>query len=428
MLRRVLTGAALVLLVGGAGSAQERASDQTLRFLQSRVAADPDDPLAHNRLAGAYIRKARESGDIMYYGLAEQTAQRSLQLVSRGPAAAQASTLVAVVHLARHEFRDALASVRRALDLDPSEQTPQAIAGDVLVELGDYDEAERAYARLDGLEGPRRPDARVAYLKFLRGDTAGAVTRMREAVARVGRSTPVGEPLAWTRVQLGHLLLAAGDLAGADAAFKDASAALPGYHPALAGAAAVQGARGQMQNAADLYRKALEVVPLPEYAAALGDVHAHAGRSAEASKQYALVEYIGRLSALNQVVYNRELALFYADHGRRLPEALDLARRELDVRRDVYTRDVLAWTLHQNGRTTEAAAAMADALKLGTRDARLLFHAGMIYKAAGDPDRARDYLGQALALNPRFHPLQAETAARTLAELKRGNDGQGRRP
>jgi tetratricopeptide (TPR) repeat protein len=127
-------------------------------------------------------------------------------------------------------------------------------------------------------------------------------------------------------------------------------------------------------------------------------------------------------------VYNRELALFYADHGRRLPEALDLARRELDVRRDVYTWDVLAWTRYQNGRVPEAAAAMGDALQLGTRDARLLFHAGMIYRAAGDTDRARDYLGQALALNPRFHPLQAETAARTLAELTRGRGGQGRRP
>ena len=45
---------------------------------------------------------------------------------------------------------------------------------------------------------------------------------------------------------------------------------------------------------------------------------------------------------------------------------------------------------------------MADALKLGTRDARLLFHAGMIHKAVGGSDRARDYLGQALALNPPF--------------------------
>src|SRR6185503_12363356 len=104
----VLTGAALALLAGGAASAQDRPTDQTLRFLQSKVVADPDDAGAHNRLAGAYIRKARESGDISYYALADQTAQRSLQLVPRGPVAARANTLVAVVQLARHQFREAL--------------------------------------------------------------------------------------------------------------------------------------------------------------------------------------------------------------------------------------------------------------------------------------------------------------------------------
>ena len=71
MRRWLLTGAALALLAGGAVFAEERAIDQALRFHQSRIAADPTDPLAHNRLAAAYIRKARESGDLTYYGLAE---------------------------------------------------------------------------------------------------------------------------------------------------------------------------------------------------------------------------------------------------------------------------------------------------------------------------------------------------------------------
>jgi tetratricopeptide (TPR) repeat protein len=414
----VLTGAALVLLVGGAASAQERPTDQTLRFLQSKVVVDPDDALAHNRLAGAYIRKARESGDITYYGLAEQTAQRSLQLVPSGPVAARANTLVAVVQLARHQFREALVSVRTALDQDPSEQTPQAIAGDALVELGEYDEAGRAYARLAGLDGPRRPDARVAYLKFLRGDTPGAIASMREAVARSAVAMPVGEPLAWTRTQLGHLLLSTKDLAGAEAAYRDALTALPGYHPALAGSAAVQAARGKLPDAAALYQKALDVVPLPEYAAALGDVHTKLGRTSEANKQYALVEYIGKLSALNQTVYNRELALFYADHERKLPQALELARKELEARRDIYTYDVLAWTLYRNGQAREAQAAMKEALKLGTQDARLWFHAGMIHRALGEDDAARTALARALALNPRFHVLHAEAAAAALAELR----------
>jgi len=414
-----LTGAALLLaLGGGAAFAQERSTDQALRFHQSRAAADPDDPLAHNRLAAAYVRKARESGDITYYGLAEQAARRSLHLVAHGPVAARATTLLAVVYLARHEFREALTAVRAALDLDPSEQTPQAIAGDALLELGDYDEAARAYKRLAGLDGPRRPDARVAYLKFLRGDPAGAVAGMREAAARVGVSAPLGEPLAWTRVQLGHVLLATGDLAGAEAAYRDALAALPAYHPALAGAGAVQAARGRLQEAAGFYHKALDVVPLPEYAAALGDVYTRLGRTADAARQYALVEYIGRLSAINRMVYNRELALFYADHQRNLPQALELARKELELRRDVYTYDVLAWALYRNGRAQEARAAMTEALRLGTQDARLLFHAGLIHRALGEHDAARAALARALTLNPRFHVLHADVAAAALAELQ----------
>jgi tetratricopeptide (TPR) repeat protein len=173
-----------------------------------------------------------------------------------------------------------------------------------------------------------------------------------------------------------------------------------------------------LQNAADLYRKALDVVPLPEYAAALGDVYTRLGRTAEAGKQYALVEYIGRLSALNRTVYNRELALFYADHDRHLPQALELARKELEARRDIYSYDVLAWALYKNGRAREAQAAMAEALRLGTPDARLFFHAGMIHRALGDHDRAREALRRALRLNPRFHLLHAQVATSVLAELQ----------
>ena len=422
-----LAAAVVVFTAAPAPSAaQDRSTDQTIRFHQSRVAADPDDPLAHNRLAAAYVQKARESGDLTYYGLAEKAATRSLTLLPRGPSAAIAAALLAAVHLARHEFTDALARARQASDLDPSEPTTHAIAGDALIELGEYEQAAQAYGRIARLDGPQGPDSRLAYLKFLNGDSRGAIAGMQRAVALVSSSAPLGEPTAWARAQLGDLYFHVGDLAAAERAYAGAQAAAPGYPRALAALARVRAVQGRDRDAVELYGRALAIIPLPEYAAALGDLHAHAGRTAEANRQYALVEYIGRLSTLNKVVYNRELALFYADHGRHLPEALDLARRELDVRRDVYTWDVLAWALHQNGRATEAAAAMSDALRLGTRDARLLFHAGMIHKTLGDTDRARDYLAQALALNPRSHVLQAEIASRALAELTRGS-GQGTR-
>ena len=76
------------------------------------------------------------------------------------------------------------------------------------------------------------------------------------------------------------------------------------------------------------------------------------------------------------------------------------------------------------GRSTRTAARarrrspVAEALRLGTLDARLFFHAGMIHRALGEHDRAREALSRALALNPRFHLLHAQVATSVLAELQ----------
>jgi hypothetical protein len=60
---------------------------------------------------------------------------------------------------------------------------------------------------------------------------------------------------------------------------------------------------------------------------------------------------------------------------------------------------------------------MTAALGLGTRDARLFYHAGMIELALGDAETAAGYLRLALATNPHFHPRHVEDARRTLETL-----------
>jgi tetratricopeptide (TPR) repeat protein len=129
------------------------------------------------------------------------------------------------------------------------------------------------------------------------------------------------------------------------------------------------------------------------------------------------VEYIGKLNALNKALYNRELAYFYADHGMKLQQGLELAQRELNYRRDIYAYDVLAWNLYKNGKFEEAREAVSQALKLGTQDAKLHYHAGMIYHRLGEKEKAREHLRQALSINPHFHIFFADNAIRMLAEL-----------
>jgi hypothetical protein len=56
-------------------------------------------------------------------------------------------------------------------------------------------------------------------------------------------------------------------------------------------------------------------------------------------------------------------------------------------------------------------------MRLETRDARMLYHAGMIAAATGDRARARTLLGQSLAVNPHFDAIDAPRAAEALAAL-----------
>ena len=98
--------------------------------------------------------------------------------------------------------------------------------------------------------------------------------------------------------------------------------------------------------------------------------------------------------------------------------ALALAEREQQARRDIYADDLLAWALYRNGRARDAVEPMRRALRLGTRDAKLFFHAGMIHRDLGELDTARDYLRRALTTNPHFHVLLAPLAVRTLRAIE----------
>jgi hypothetical protein len=68
-----------------------------------------------------------------------------------------------------------------------------------------------------------------------------------------------------------------------------------------------------------------------------------------------------------------------------------------------------------------------DALRLGTLDARLFYHAGMIARAAGDREGAADFLRRAIKLNPHFDPWQSQVARKALEEITgvRASPSQG---
>ncbi|MBA2502550.1 MAG: tetratricopeptide repeat protein [Pyrinomonadaceae bacterium] len=395
-----------------ATTANERATpaDEQIRQARAVIRRAPNKPDGYNQLCAAFMQKARETGDFSFNQRAEAALERSLK---SAPDNYDALKLRAKLLLANHRFAEALEVARRAVEQRPRDYEIYGVITDAHVELGNYREAVEAADAMVQLRPYTPSYARVSYIRSLHGDSKGAIDAMRMAEQSAGDA----ESLAWCAVHLGDELLNSGKRAEAEHEFNRALFALPDYHLALAGKARARIAAGDMEGAVDLYRKAQERVPLPDVAIALGNLYARLNRNDEAQRQYELVEFIEHSGTAGAGTYSRHMAVFWADRGVKLDEALAVARRERASRADIYTSDALAWCLYKKGELTEAKTAIDEALRLGTRDAGINYHAGMIYQALGDQRKAAQHLNLALKINPTFDVLQAEVARETLRTL-----------
>jgi tetratricopeptide (TPR) repeat protein len=392
----------------------ESLSDRAIAQSQFKIRRHPNNPAGYYQLGDAYVQKSRESGDNSYLDLAEQALKKSLSL---NPQQSGVRRHLAHVLASRHDFEGAAAEAQKAIALDPTDMDAHGVLGDAYLETGKPEQAEQAYMTMMTLKESLSSYSRRSGMKSLKGDASGAIADVKTAIELGKQEEQPKESIAWAQWQLGAEYYAIGKLAGAENEYLQALETYPKYYRSLAGLAQVRAAQERYPEAIELYREAINTVPMPEYVAALGDVHAKSGNQNEARKQYELVEYIGQLSALNKALYNRELAYFYADHDIKLQQGLELAQRELNYRRDIYAYDVLAWNLYKNGKFEEAREAVSQALKLGTQDAKLHYHAGMIYQRLGEKEKARQHLSRALTINPHFHIFFADNAKRILEEL-----------
>ena len=356
------------------------------------TAAPPNE----TALAERYLQKLRETGDLAY-------ATRAEALLRRHPDDPVAVADLAALTASRHDFRDALRLARRARSLGALAGYPPLI--DALVELGRFHAAQRAAEHFTGLRPGLPAYARISYLRELHGDLRGAAAAMELAVA-AGAAAP--ENAAAVQVLHGDLSLQLGRERTAARDYATALAGVPGYVPALAGRARLAAAHGRVGRAIATMRRVVERLPVPDHVVALGELQLAAGRPAAARRTFALLGAERRLLASAKVDTDAETAVFEADHGspRR---AVALARRAWAAAPGVRAADALGWALTRSGRPREGLPWARRALRLGSLDPLLRFHAGIAGGRAGCRD-----LRIALAHGLAAHPWQAAQAREAL--------------
>src|SRR5437660_9707131 len=121
--------------------------DQAIRMFQDKVKDNPESALLHTLLGHAYIRRARDKGDLSDYDRAEASIRRALDL-DRTSVSAQVT--LAQVLCAGHKFAEGLRLARQVYARNPGEHGVLLMVADAQLELGDYAAAEKTYEELQG--------------------------------------------------------------------------------------------------------------------------------------------------------------------------------------------------------------------------------------------------------------------------------------
>lgn len=378
--------------------------------LRARVERVPNDAGGWAALGLAYVQQARITADPRLYDAAESALARSSRTQPDDNFAADAGR--AALAAARHDFTGAKRWADHGLVINPHSALLYGALADAQVQLGLYD---AAYLSTQAMVD-RSPDtsslARVSYTWELRGNVDLARTYMRRALD----DAPTAADRAFARYYLAELAYDNGDpttaLGHIAAGLRDD----PSYTALYQGRAKAEAALGRVDAALTDYAKAVERQPQPTWLLEYGELLEAGGDVDAARIQYKVFEAEQRLFAANGVALDVDAARYEADHGDPA-RALTIAEAGVHTRPFFEMQDTYAWALHVNGRDREALEWSTKARSLGTRNALLAYHAGMIEHSLGDDAAAARDLRLALDINPHFHPIHARTAQATLAQL-----------
>ena len=380
-----------------AARAELEIRSKDIEFYRVRAGQDLESAEDRAMVAGLYLQRARETGDVNDYRAAERYADSSLSL--RRARNGKALLTYASALLAQHKFYQALEAANALVDVQPNEPRYRALLAELLVETGRYDAAR---AQFDSLRNNLR-DLSVApryarYLEFVAKTELARRTLMR-AVNDMKSADLPREQVAWFHLRIADLELRSGRLRRAARELNEGLHAAPQDGRLWAASARMHALAGEWH---DVLRDVERVGQRADIAttALAGDAHAALGDSTKAQQAWSKAYAMGRE---NPEPFNRQWTLFLLEHGIAPDDTRALLEREILERQDVYGWDQLAFARYLTGDLNGAAAAMREAMREGTQDANLFYRAAKIARAQGDAPTAQSLATQALAINAKFH-------------------------
>jgi len=361
-------------------------AETAIATAKSEIAKHPDYAPNYSTLAMAYVMRADETADPHYYADAEEALQRGFALSRDLYEGKKAEVLI---RLGQHEFAKALELATALNKKTPDDVAVYGYLVDSDIALGNYKDAVTAAQWMLDLRPGNVPGlSHAAMLRELYGNLAGALDLMQAAYGSMPAAATGDRAAMLARIAHAHLL--SGDLTKAEESAKLALTVFPDYYNALAELARIRVSQKKYDNAVTMLDKLCATAPRGEYLYARAEALELSGRSGEASKAFAEFERKAAAEADHADNSNRELVAYYVDHAHQPMKALEIARREVERRKDVFTLDCYAWALAADGQYDAASAQRKQALRIPVKDPKILAHSEFIAERLRETGKSQD--------------------------------------
>ena len=382
--------------LAGPGFEEERKrAENDIGRLTFRLAAQPRDLSDRVRLLYRMFHRASLTGRMAQLEEVEKELDTALR--EFGPKE-DLCLLQANLDFRFHRLHE----VRRHLASAPmlsSRVEGRVLLADLDMQEGRYELARAGFEELIAQHATWDHLARLAHWHSKLGDFSEADRLYAEAEDDLTAKQMLS--YAWLEVQRGLLAFNRGNYTGAWSHYLRAESAYPGHWYTAEHIAELLAAEERFDEALEMLREVVERTEKPELQQALGEMYICAGREnlAQVWLESALTSYLESVRR-GDVHYFHHLADYYAGPGAEPAEALQWARRDIELRSNFSTQTTLAWALFLTHQTEEALEQMRLALSSGVRDAVVFSTAADLFEAAGDLSSSRRYASVALEINP----------------------------
>lgn len=301
---------------------------QTLKLAIQKNEADHE---AKIKMANLFIREARVTGEHgHYYPAALAMTDRIINSTTKvNNMEFLALVTKAGVQLSLHEFKAALETGQKAIQLNNKNAQIYGVLTDCYVELGQYDKAVEMADIMISIKPDLRSYARISYLREIHGQIPEAVEAMKMAVEA---GVPGHEDTAWAMLTLGELYERYGEPDKAKLLYEEILAERPDYPFAVGALGAIQLKNKDIKKAEETTLKAIDIIPEVGFYTQLAEIYKIQGRTEEMTKIMEEVFVMLKDDEDSGHNMNLEYANIYLDLLEKPEQALEYAQKEFDKR------------------------------------------------------------------------------------------------